>query len=140
MGGERDEHLRGRQRIAIGVVGPVHRQAERARQVGEPDRLARRGRQPAEPPQLTVDRRGVDQGLGSSSPRERGRRRGSRARRAATCATSALPARAGEQAIEHLVERRRIGEVRLAKAVDADRVVARHPLRPDQLVLGVGEA
>ena len=137
--GQGDERLRGSQRIAVGVVGPVHGQA-RASGPGRRARPVRRSRGGC--PRSRRSSRSIaavsTRDSAAPSPRSRGRRRESRARRSATCATSAPPASAA-RGVEHLVERRRVVEVRLAKAVDADRVAARHPLRPHQLVAGIGE-
>ena len=141
VGGERQEHLRGRERVAVGVVGPVDRQAERARQVREPGRGTARGRSPGPaPPARRPAPRCPRSGCAAPA-----RDRSSAALKEAALdrrdvGDSTRPVMRRQQLVEHLVERRSVLEVGGPQAVDADALAVGHPRRAHQPVAAVGEA
>ena len=129
--GEGDERLGGRQRIAVGVVGAVHRQAE-----GEPSRIGRRDPAGGAPRsrRSSWSSAAVSTTDWAAPVRIRERRVEEATLDRGHVGDQCAAASASRSSIEPFGERRRVGEVRLSQAVDSNGVGVGRRLRPDQLV------
>ena len=142
VGGERDERLRGRQRVAVGVVGPVHGQAERPRAIrrGRSARCSAGGRRRSRRSSRSIAAVSTIGLRNSESAVGRGRLRGSPRSTSATCATIARPVSASSSPSS--TSSSGGASSRSASRRPWMRIVSpvRHPLRPHQLVAGVVQA